>query len=141
MGVGTYTAYIVLSIALTIAVGTALARSGRVYLQQALGGDQALARAVSRLLVLGFYLFTLGFVALAMQPPGAVTSLRQAAQLVSVKIGEVLLVLGAAHLISLAVFRRFGRRGPARRPGPDRRPAGPERRPAVELPRPRQDVH
>jgi hypothetical protein len=54
MGVGTYTVYLVLSIAVTIAVGTALSRSGRVYLQEVLGGDQALARAVSRLLVLGF---------------------------------------------------------------------------------------
>ena len=138
MGVGTYTVYLVLSIAVTIAVGTALSHSGRIYLQEVLGGDQALARAVSRLLVLGYYLFTLGFIALAMQPPGSVTSLRQAVQLLSVKIGEVLLVLGAAHLASLAVFRRFGRRGLGRRlrPRPDRRGAGP-----VEVPRARQDVH
>ena len=137
MGVGTYTAYLVLSVALTIAVGTALSRSGRVYLHEVLG-DQALARAVSRLLVLGFYLFTLGFVALAMQPPGAVTSLRQAVQLLSAKIGEVLLVLGVAHLASLALFRRFGRRALGRRPGP--RPDRPASRP-VEVPRARQDVH
>jgi len=138
MGVGTYTAYLVLSAALTIAVGTALSRSGRVYLQEVLGGDQVLARAVSRLLVLGFYLFTLGFVALAMQPPGAVASLRQAVQLLSAKIGEVLLVLGVAHLASLALFRRFGRRALGRRPGP--RPDRPASRPA-EVPQARQDVH
>ena len=51
------------------------------------------------------------FVVGLMRPPGAITSAAQAAQVLSIKIGEVLLVLGAAHLAGVAVVRRFGRRG------------------------------
>jgi hypothetical protein len=124
MGVGAYATYLVLSVALAIVVGSALARGGRVFLLEMFGGNRALADAVSRLLTVAFYLFTLGFIALAMQPPGHLASFRQAVQLLSVKIGEVLLVLGAAHLASLAVFRRFGRRAPGH-PGPRRQQTGP----------------
>jgi hypothetical protein len=150
MGIGIYVAYLLLSIALTIAVGTALSRSGRVFLTEVLGGNQALAGAVNRLLIVGFYLLTLGFIALVMRPPGAITSAAQAAQVLSIKIGEVLLVLGAAHLAGVAVFRRFGRRVqvPPAPPAPPA-PAAPPARPApsvpptssVPRPQARQDVH
>ena len=66
----TYLLYLVISVSLTIAAGLALSRSGRVFLRDVFGGDEALAEAVSRLLVVGFYLLTLGFVVLAMQPAG-----------------------------------------------------------------------
>lgn len=150
MGIGVYVAYLLLSIGLTIAVGTALSRSGRVFLTEVLGGNRALADAVNRLLIVGFYLLTLGFIALVMRPPGAITSAAQAAQVLSVKIGEVLLVLGAAHLAGVAVFRRFGRRvqarpGSAGPPGSATRAASPAppapAGPAVPQPRARQDVH
>jgi hypothetical protein len=150
MGIGIYVAYLLLSITLTIAVGTALSRSGRVFLTEVLGGNQALAGAVNRLLIVGFYLLTLGFIALVMRPPGAITSAAQAAQVLSIKIGEVLLVLGAAHLAGVAVFRRFGRRvqAPPAPPAPPVPPAPPARPapsvpPTSSVPRPpaRQDVH
>lgn len=38
---------------------------------------------------------------------GNIDSARQGLQLLSVKIGEVLLVLGALHFANLAVFARF----------------------------------
>ena len=80
---------------------------------------------MNRLLVVGFYLLTLGFVVLAMRPSGQITSVRQAAGVLSVKIGEVLLVLGALHLMNVAIFRRIRRR-PA--PGAaERRRAGARR--------------
>lgn len=147
MSTGIYVAYLLISIGLTIVVGMALSRSARVFLTEALGGNQALAGAVNRLLMVGFYLLTLGFIALVMRPPGAITSAAQAAQVLSIKIGEVLLVLGAAHLAGVAVVRRFARRTPAPppRPAPPRTPgsgaaAGSE--PAsVPGPRAWQDVH
>ena len=71
--------------------------------------------------MVGFYLLTLGFVVLAMRPSGQITSVRQAAGVLSVKIGEVLLVLGALHLMNFAIFRRIRRR-PA--PGLPTRPGG-----------------
>ena len=106
----TYLVYLAISVSLTVGAGLVLSRSGRVFLRDVFGGDQALAEAVNRLLVVGFYLLTLGFVVLAMRPSGQITSVPQAAGVLSVKIGEVLLVLGALHLMNIAIFRRIRRR-------------------------------
>lgn len=105
--------YLLISIGLTVGVGWALARSGRVFLLDVLGGNADLADAVNRLLVVGFYLINLGFVTLTMQTPGSADA-GQGLRLLSVKIGEVLLVLGALHFANLAVFARLRSRAQAR---------------------------
>jgi hypothetical protein len=129
--VGTYLLYLLISTGLTVVVGTGLARSGRAFLLDVFSGNDALARAVSRLLVLGFYLLSLGFVTLTMRTGGDITSARSGLQLLSVKIGEVLLVLGVLPLVTLAALARTRRRAQARasqQPG----------RPAIFAPRPPQ---
>ena len=106
--------YLFVSIGLTVGVGWALARSGRVFLLDVYGGNADLAEAVNRLLVVGFYLINLGFVTLTMQTSGTITNAGQGLRLLSVKIGEVLLVLGALHFANLAVFARWRGRAQAR---------------------------
>jgi hypothetical protein len=112
--VGTYLLYLLISIGLTLAVGTGVARGGHAFLLDVFGGNDSLARAVSRLLVLGFYLLSLGFVTLTMRVGGQVTSAAGGLQLLSVKIGEVLLVLGALHLLTMAALLRARRMAQAR---------------------------
>lgn len=120
--VGIYLLYLLISIGLTAVVGTGLARSGRAFLLDVFGGNDTLARAVSRLIVLGFYLLSFGFIALAMRTGGEVTSARDGLQLLSVKIGEVLLVLGALHLLTMAALVRARRLAQARLAQPSARP-------------------
>jgi hypothetical protein len=112
--VGAYLLYLLISTGLTVVVGNGLARSGRAFLLDVFGGNDNLARAVSRLLVLGFYLLSLGFVTLTMRTGGDITTARAGLQLLSVKIGEVLLVLGVLPLIMLAALARTRRRAQAR---------------------------
>ena len=142
----TYAIYLVISVSLTAVTGLALSRSGRVFLRDVFGGDDALAQAVNRLMVVGFYLLMLGFVVLAMRPSGQITGARQAAGVLSVKVGEVLLVLGALHLMNLAIFRRIRRRPAVPAADPARR--GPQAPAALRFgaqpgipPRDPQDVH
>lgn len=110
----TYLIYLLISGGLTVVVGRALSRSGREFLLEVFDGNAGLAEAVNRLLVVGFYLLNLGFVTLTMQTLGNVDSARQGLQVLSVKIGEVLLVLGALHFANLAVFARLRGRAQAR---------------------------
>jgi len=112
--VGTYLLYLLISTGVTVLVGTGLARSGRAFLLDVFSGNDALARAVSRLLVLGFYLLSLGFITLTMRTGGDIGSARAGMQLLSVKIGEVLLVLGVLPLVALAALTRTRRRAQAR---------------------------
>src|SRR5215472_1383855 len=111
--VGTYLLYLLISTGVTVLVGTGLARSGRAFLLDVFSGNDSLARAVSRLLVLGFYLLSLGFVTLTMRT-GDIGSARAGLQLLSVKIGEVLLVLGVLPLVALTALTRTRRRAQAR---------------------------
>jgi hypothetical protein len=62
---------------------------------------------VNHLLVVGFYLINVGYVAFALRTTGTPINLRQAIELVSDKLGVVLLVLGAMHFFNLYVFSRI----------------------------------
>jgi hypothetical protein len=115
----TYAAYLAISVLLTVAAGWALARSGRVFLTSVFGGDERLAGAVSRLLVVGFYLLNLGFVTLTVSTSGQIASARQAFGVLFSKIGAELLVLGALYLATIVFFTWFRRRQP---PAPDPAP-------------------
>ena len=110
----TYLIYLLISVGLTVIVGRALSRSGREFLLEVFDGNAGVAEAVNRLLVVGFYLLNLGFVTLTMQTSGNIDSARQGMQLLSVKIGEVLLVLGALHFANLAIFAKVRSRAQAR---------------------------
>jgi cytochrome c biogenesis protein CcdA len=103
-------AYLLVSIALTIWVAKTLRKNGRIFLVDAFHGNEALADSVNHLLVVGFYLINLGYVALALKATEVLDSLRQAIELVSDKIGVVLLVLGAMHFFNLFVFSRMRKR-------------------------------
>ena len=132
----TYAIYLAVSVGLTIAVGSALSRSGRVFLASAFAGDAGLARAVSRLLVTGFYLLSLGFIALTVRTSGQITGPGQAFGVLFSKIGVELLVLAALQLASIVLFARFRRRQrPAHDPAPGRDPV-----PAQAPPPPRGDA-
>jgi len=104
-----YFFYLAACAGLTVTVGAALARSGRVVMT-AVFGDERLADAVSRLVVLALYLLNFGYVALTLGAIAHVTTAAQAVGVLSVKLGEELLVLGGLHLTSLIVLGRIRRR-------------------------------
>lgn len=106
-----YVIYLVVSVALTIWVARTLSRNGRIFLSDVLRGDERLADAVNHLLVVGFYLVNLGFVALYLSDDDTVQDTRGIFEALSTKLGVVLLVLGAMHLGNVYVLNRIRRRG------------------------------
>lgn len=112
--VDTYLAYVAISVGLTVWVGHALFRNGRVFLVDVFGGNGTLADAVNRLLVVGFYLLSFGYVALTLRLGEAATTVRASVETLSIKVGGVLLVLGLVHFANLLVLSRIRRRGQQR---------------------------
>ena len=106
-----YVIYLVVSIALTIWVARTLSRNGRVFLADVLQGNEKLADAVNHLLVVGFYLVNLGFVALYLSGDATIEDTRGIFEALSTKLGVVLLVLGVMHLGNVYVLNRIRRRG------------------------------
>ncbi|MGW2718127.1 hypothetical protein [Streptomyces sp. NPDC001492] len=106
-----YVIYLLVSIALTIWVARTLSRNGRIFLADVLKGNEKLAEAVNHLLVVGFYLVNLGFVALYLSGDETIEDTRQIFEALSTKLGVVLLVLGVMHLGNVYVLNKIRRRG------------------------------
>ena len=105
-----YFSYLLISIALTVWVARTLHRSGRVFLVDAFHDNEALADSVNSLLVVGFYLMNLGYVALYLQTKNPLENLREVIELESVKLGAVMLVLGIVHFLNILVLTRMRNR-------------------------------
>jgi hypothetical protein len=119
-----YLLYLAVSVGLTVWVATTLSRNGLVFLEDVFA-DPRLAKAVNQLLVMGFYLLNLGYVAFAMRSAARVTVASEALETLSMKIGLVLLVLGILHFCNVFFLGRY-RRGRLRQqqPVPPLPPAG-----------------
>ena len=111
--VGTYLVYLLVTVPLTIWVATTLSRNGRVFLADVFSGDEGLADAVNRLLVVGFYLLNLGFVVLFLRIDDPVEDLSGLFDTLSVKVGVVMLTLGVLHFFNVYVFNAIRRRSRA----------------------------
>ncbi|MDZ4775066.1 MAG: hypothetical protein SGI72_18255 [Planctomycetota bacterium] len=122
----TYLIYLAVSIALTVWVATTLHRNGQQFLVDVFRGNEKLADSVNHLLVVGFYLVNLGFVSLALRSSEQVVTARQSIEMLSVKLGLVLLVLGFMHLFNVYVFNSIRRRALDRERLPTRAPIGPK---------------
>lgn len=108
--VATYVAYLLVTVPLTVWVASTLSRNGAVFLADVFAGNEELARAVNRLLVVGFYLLNLGFVSLYLRSGADVSDLRGLLEQLSVKLGVVTLVLGVVHFLNVWVFSSIRRR-------------------------------
>jgi hypothetical protein len=107
---GCYFSYLAISIALTIWVARTLHASGRIFLVDAFHGNAELADSVNKLLVVGFYLINVGYIALALKTTEPLTDFRQVIELESKKLGVVLLILGGMHFFNMFVLARMRRR-------------------------------
>ena len=108
--VWTYISYFVISIAMTVWVAKTLHTNGRIFLVDSFNGNEALADSINHLLWVGFYLINIGYVALALRETQAPANLQEVLELLSRKVGIVLLVLGAMHFFNLLVFSKMRRR-------------------------------
>ena len=107
--VTTYLTYLCLSVALTIWVARTLHKRGGIFLIDAFHGNKELADSVNHLLVVGFYLINIGFVSLALKTADVINTSRGAIELLSDKMGMVMLILGGMHFFNLYVFSRIRR--------------------------------
>jgi hypothetical protein len=131
--VASYLVYLLISVSLTIWVARTLHKRGAIFLVDAFHGNQELAASVNHLLVVGFYLINIGFVTLALKSNASVTTSRASIEMLSDKLGFVLLALGGMHFFNLFVFSRIRSHG--QHNGPRRPPVAPDAVLRVAVPR------
>ena len=106
----TYLTYLAISIALTVWVARTLHKNGRIFLVDSFHGNESLADSVNHLLVVGFYLINIGYVALALKYGAAADTAQGFLEALSTKVGLVLVVLGFMHFFNLLVFSKMRKR-------------------------------
>jgi hypothetical protein len=99
-----YCIYLVLGISLTLIVGKVLFNRGVIYLQDVFGANQELASATNQLLRIGFYLVLGGYVLLTLKISGELANVREMFEVLSGKLGTILLAVGILHLFNLLIL-------------------------------------
>ena len=107
--IATHISYLVISVAVTIWVARTLRKHGMIYLSDKMEEKPEVAESFSNLLIVGFYLINLGFESLALKYGGPAHDTVSAIELLSTKIGFVLLCLGAMHFITVMVLTKTRR--------------------------------
>lgn len=106
----TYVIYLLVSIALTVWVAKVLFKNGRIFLVDIFHGNNELADSVNKLLVVGFYLVNIGYMSLALKEYGAIVSMQVVVEVLSYKVGWIILILGGMHFLNLVIFFKLRNR-------------------------------
>ena len=106
-----YLIYLPAAVAMTVWVARTLHRNGRVFLVQAFRGREDMADSVNHLLVVGFYLINLGFIATALRYGDKPHDVQEVIEFLSTKLGIVTVVLGIMHFFNMFNFDKMRRKG------------------------------
>ena len=98
----TYLVYLSLCTGITVWVARTLGSHAPTFLSDPRDERRELTLAVTRLLIVGFYLVNLGVISLALKYGGTASDVTSAMELLSTKVGAILVILGLVHFIVLA---------------------------------------
>ena len=101
-----YLAYATIAVVLTVVLAYILRKNGEVFLLDVFRDNPELARAINRLLVVGFYLVNLGYAALLLKADPAEGTVA-AVETLAHKLGLLLLSLGGMHMLNVYFFHRI----------------------------------
>ena len=100
----TYSIYLPVTIMLTIWVAKTLFNNGRVLLLEIFHQDVTLADSVNKQLLVGFYLVNICYAVYTLKIWHTIESSQEIIEILSVKVGWIILVLGAMHFFNLFVL-------------------------------------
>jgi len=104
-----YILYLSLATLITVGVGRDLHKNG-YFLILDLFQNKLFAKTVNNLLLTGYYLVNLGYVAIVISNFGTVDSLNLAMNELSKKLGAILLILGFLHFNNIILLHLLSRR-------------------------------
>ena len=99
-----YLSYLVICIFVTLIVAKALQRHGPVFMAGKDANESPLIHAKTHLMIVGFYLVTLGLIGFALRHGGSATDAKTAIEVLSTKVGGMVFVIGFMHFAMVAIF-------------------------------------
>jgi hypothetical protein len=108
--VASYLIYLPITIILTVWVARTLFSNGRIFLLEIFHQNAELADSVNKLLLVGFYLINVGYAVYSLRINETLGSQQAVIEELSIKIGWIILVLGAMHFFNLFVLFNLRRK-------------------------------
>jgi len=111
-----YIIYLWVGIALTLWVAHILFKNAKVFFSDIFGHNEELAGSVNHLLKAGFYLVNIGLVMYLLEHSTTINNYKTLLEVLSVKVGGVILLLGAMHFLNVYILFKLRRKAvtPAR---------------------------
>lgn len=109
----TYLVYLVITISLTVWVAKTLFKNGKVFLIDIFHGNKEVSDSVNNLLLVGFYLVNIGYAVYTLQVSYAIANPQEMIESLSLKVGLIILILGAMHFFNLYIFFKLRKRAEA----------------------------
>lgn len=106
----TYSIYLPVTLLLTVWVARTLFKNGRIFLVEIFRKDELLADSVNKLLLVGFYLVNIGYAVYTLRVTDTINTTQGLIEVLSEKIGWIILVLGAMHFFNLFVLFNLRKR-------------------------------
>ncbi len=100
----TYLLYLAITLCLTVWVARTLFKNGKLFLIDIFHGNKELANSVNNLLLVGFYLINIGYAVYNLQIAESISNTQEIIEMLSVKIGLIILILGSMHFMNLFIF-------------------------------------
>ena len=116
----TYLVYLGVTVGITVWVARTLRFNGTIFLARS-EAERPLAEALSHLLIVGFYLVNFGAISFLMKTHERVTDAQTSIELLSTKVGVILVALGMMHFMILMVFSGIKKNNDDRKDRAERR--------------------
>jgi len=104
-----YSIYIVLTTILIIYVANYLFKNGKSFLLSAFKGNESVANSINNLLKMGFYLVNIGYALISIRYNYNLLNNAQLIEALAVKIGTIVLILGAMHFFNMYILYLIGK--------------------------------
>jgi hypothetical protein len=102
-----YIVYLLVALLLILFVARNLFRNGQPFLDDIFSGNPPLAQAINNLLLVGFYLVTAGYSIHALTIAEKLATLQTTMEVLSIKLGTLLLILGILHFMNMFIFLKL----------------------------------
>lgn len=109
MNILAYIIYLSITYIITVHVGLVFYKNGRHYILNLLHGDEKLTLFINRLLLVGYYLLNLGYVALTISTWPVIDDWGSLWGCMATMTGKILLILGIIHFGNMAAIYFIGR--------------------------------
>jgi hypothetical protein len=105
-----YIIYLLITYLVTVHVGLAFYRNGRVYILNLLAGDEALTDSINRILLTGYYLLNLGYAAVMISFWETIGTYAELVASIGIMTGRILITLGIIHFFNMATIYFISKR-------------------------------